>query len=93
MGKRMWVENELKEFLDKLAFENPDFRYQIERTRDYEPAQIPVDSVLDNVLRKYAAQISGVSKEPFGMIASRDVRNFINDVNIPAVNFRPGDFQ
>jgi succinyl-diaminopimelate desuccinylase len=87
------VENELKELLDQLALEDRDFKYQIERTMVYEPAEIPVDSTIAQVLRKYAAQVSSVSKEPFGMVASTDVRNFINDAGIPAVNFGPGDIQ
>lgn len=58
----------------------------------YESAEIPVDSLLANVLRKYAAQISGISKEPFGTMYSTDVRNFINDAKIPSVTFGPGDF-
>jgi succinyl-diaminopimelate desuccinylase len=73
--------------------EDPDFKYQLERIMVYEPAEIPIDSFLATVLRKYAAQISGVSTEPFGMLASTDVRNFINDAGIPAVNFGPGDLQ
>ena len=57
----------------------------------YESAEIPVDALLANVLRKYAAQISGVPQEPFGTVYSTDVRNFINDAKIQAVTFGPGD--
>jgi len=85
------VENELKELLDQLTLEDSNFKYQIERTMVYEAAEIPVDFLLANVLRKHAAQISGVSKEPFGTMYSTDVRNFINDAKIPAVTFGPGD--
>jgi len=45
------------------------------------------------VLRKNAARVSGVSTEPFGMLASADVRNFIKDAGIPAVTFGPGDLK
>jgi len=58
----------------------------------YESAEIPGDSLIANVLRKHAAQISGISKEPFGTIYSTDVRNFINDAKIPAVTFGPAMF-
>jgi len=87
------VEGEIKGILDQLVSEDPDFKYRLERIVVYEPAEIPIDSFLPTVLRKYASQISGVSTEPFGMLASTDVRNFINDARIPAVNFGPGDLQ
>jgi succinyl-diaminopimelate desuccinylase len=86
------VESELRDILEKLTREDPDFKCRIERRMVYESAEIPVDSLIANVLRKYAAQISGISKEPFGTMYSTDVRNFINDVKIPAVTFGPGDF-
>jgi len=85
------VEGELREILEKLAFEDRDFQYQIERTMVYESAEVPVDSLLANVLRKYAAQVSGISQEPFGTVYSTDVRNLINDAKIQAVTFGPGD--
>jgi succinyl-diaminopimelate desuccinylase len=87
------VESELREILEKLTLEDGDFKYQIEQTMVYESAETPVDSLIANVLRKYAAQISGISAEPFGTIYSTDVRNFINDAKIPAVTFGPGDVQ
>ena len=86
------VESELRDILEKLTREDSDFKCRIERRMVYESAEIPVDSLIANVLRKYAAQISGISKEPFGTMYSTDVRNFINDVKIPAVTFGPGDF-
>lgn len=85
------VESELRNILEKLTVEDPDFKWQIERTMLYESAEIPADSLIANVLRKYAARISGISQEPFGTMYSTDVRNFINDARIPAVTFGPGD--
>jgi len=87
------AENELRKILGKLTHEDSDFKYQIERTMIYESAEIPVDSLIANVLRKYAAQISGASKEPFGTMYSTDVRNFIIDAKIPTVTFGPGDIR
>jgi succinyl-diaminopimelate desuccinylase len=87
------VEREIRGILDQLASEDQDFKYQLERMVVFEPAEIPIDSFLPTVLRKYTSQISGVPTEPFGMLASTDVRNFINDAGIPAVNFGPGDLQ
>ncbi len=85
------VESELRNILEELTLEDGDFKYQIEQTMVYESAEIPVDSLIAKVLRKYAAQLSGISKEPFGTMYSTDVRNFINDAKIPAVTFGPGD--
>jgi len=87
------AESEIRVILDQLGSRDSDFKYQLERTMVYEPAEILVDSTIAQVLRKYASQVSGISKEPFGMVASTDVRNFINDAGIPAVNFGPGDIQ
>jgi succinyl-diaminopimelate desuccinylase len=87
------VEKEIKEILDRLASEDPNFNYQLERPMIYEAAEIPADSRMVEILRKYATRVSGVSKESFGMLASTDVRNFINDARIPAVNFGPGDLK
>jgi succinyl-diaminopimelate desuccinylase len=87
------VEREIEEILNQLASEDPDFNYQLERTMVYEAAEIPVDSRMAEILRKVAAQVSGASIEPFGMLASTDVRNFIKDAGIPAVNFGPGDLK
>jgi succinyl-diaminopimelate desuccinylase len=87
------IEREIKEILNRLASEDSDFNYRLECTRVYEAAEIPIDSGMAEILRKYAAEISGVSKEPFGMLASTDIRNFINDAGIPGVNFGPGDLK
>jgi succinyl-diaminopimelate desuccinylase len=87
------AEREIRGIMDQLASTDSDFKYLLERTMVYEPAEIPVNSTIAQVLRKYASLVSGISKEPFGMVASTDVRNFINDAGIPAVNFGPGDIQ
>jgi acetylornithine deacetylase/succinyl-diaminopimelate desuccinylase-like protein len=85
------IEDELKGILDELALEDSHFKYRLERTRLYEAAEIPADSAMANILRRHAAQVSGVSQEPFGTLFSSDVRNFIHDAGIPAVAFGPGE--
>jgi succinyl-diaminopimelate desuccinylase len=85
------MENELRAVLDKLASEDSDFKYRLERKRFFEAAEISVDSPMADILRKHAVQISGVLQEPCGTLFSSDVRNFINDAGIPAVAFGPGE--
>ena len=87
------IEGELKAIFDKLASEDSNFKYRLERKRFFEAAEIPVDSPIANILRKHALQISGVSQEPCGTLFSSDVRNFIMDAGIPAVTFGPGETQ
>lgn len=62
-----------------------------ERTRTYESAAIDVDSHLADVFRKHSEEITGVSSGTYGVTASTDVRNFVNDANIEAITWGPGD--
>jgi succinyl-diaminopimelate desuccinylase len=61
------------------------------RTRTYESAEVPVDSYLAEVFREHSAARAGVSTAPWGIQASTDVRNFVNDAGIEAVTWGPGD--
>ncbi|GAA0254648.1 M20 family metallopeptidase [Haladaptatus pallidirubidus] len=61
------------------------------RTRTYESAAIAEDSVLADVFQKHSARVADVSPEPWGVSASTDVRNFINDADIEAITWGPGD--
>ena len=85
------VENEIRSILDQLASEDPDFKYALQRTMVYESAEVPTDAFLAQVVRKYAARVAGIPEEPYGTLFSTDVRNFINDANVEAVTFGPGE--
>jgi succinyl-diaminopimelate desuccinylase len=61
------------------------------RTRTYESAAINEDSVLADVFRKHSTRVADVSPEPWGVSASTDVRNFINDADTEAITWGPGD--
>ena len=61
-----------------------------ERTRTYESAEIPADSHLAETLRAHSHEAAGVPDEPWGVTASTDVRNFVNDFGIEAVTWGPG---
>lgn len=61
------------------------------RTRTYESAAIDPDSRLAEVFRKHSSKESGIPAEPWGVKASTDVRNFVNDAGIEAITWGPGD--
>ena len=62
-----------------------------ERTRTYESAAIDVDSPLAEVFRRRSAEVADVPTDPYGINASTDVRNFVNDADIEAITWGPGD--
>ena len=61
------------------------------RTRTYESAAIDVDSDLAQIFREKSAEHGDVSTDPWGIKASTDVRNFVNDAGIEAITWGPGD--
>jgi succinyl-diaminopimelate desuccinylase len=61
-----------------------------ERTRTYESAEVSADSRLAETLRAHSTEAAGVPDEPWGVTASTDVRNFVNDAGIEAVTWGPG---
>ena len=83
----------MRAILEDVAREDPEFKYSLQRTMVYEAAEIPPDAPLAKIISRHLAEVTGVSSEPCGMIASTDVRNFIIDAGIPAVNFGPGSLK
>jgi len=64
-----------------------------ERIRTYESASIDVDSDLAEVFRAQSAERAGVSTDPWGVKGSTDVRNFVNDADIEAITWGPGEIE
>lgn len=62
-----------------------------ERTRTYESAAIDPDSSLAETFRAHSAAVADVPTDPWGVTASTDVRNFVNDADIEAITWGPGD--
>lgn len=62
-----------------------------ERTRTYESAAIDANSPLAAAFRRHSAEVADVPTEPWGINASTDVRNFVNDARIEAITWGPGD--
>ena len=65
----------------------------IERTTTYESAAIPVDSDLATLFRELSADVAGAPTDPWGIQASTDVRNFINDAGMEAITWGPGSLE
>lgn len=58
-----------------------------------EPVQAPLDSPLIAVLQENVAAVAGRSTDLWPVPYGCDVRNFIYDAGIPAVNFGAGDYR
>ncbi|WP_458190067.1 M20 family metallopeptidase [Haladaptatus sp. NG-WS-4] len=84
------IDREIDELLKAVAEE---YRVEIswKRTRTYESAAIDADSPLAEVIRRHSAAVADVQIDPWGVSASTDVRNFVNDAGIEAVTWGPGD--
>ena len=84
------IDAELDDLLDDVAEEH-DLDIDCRRTRTYESASIPVDSSLATVFRERSAAIGDVDDAPWGIPASTDVRNLVNDADVEAITWGPGD--
>ncbi len=86
------VRLELLDVLQSLANDIPDLNWELEFLRDNEPAEIAVDHPLVKAIQQAATAVTGQMPAIWGPPYGSDVRNFILDAGIPAVNFGPGDF-
>ncbi|WP_101295784.1 M20 family metallopeptidase [Halegenticoccus soli] len=84
------IDSEIDELLAEVAEEH-GVEASWERTRTYESAAIDTDSPLAEVFRRHAAEVADAPTEPWGVTASTDVRNFVNDAGIEAITWGPGD--
>ncbi|GBC75714.1 Acetylornithine deacetylase [archaeon HR06] len=84
------AEKEILNLLEELKREDKDLNYEYWRSGNYEPAEIPENSIIANVVRKNVELVTGEKQGPFGLPAATDMRNFVNDAKIPAVTFGPG---
>ncbi|QLG28884.1 M20 family metallopeptidase [Halorarum halophilum] len=84
------IDAEFDDLLADVAADN-DIEVSWERTRTYESAAIDEDSPLAEVFRRHSADVADVPTDPWGVKASTDVRNFVNDADIEAITWGPGD--
>ncbi|WP_254546809.1 M20 family metallopeptidase [Halomarina pelagica] len=84
------IDGEIDDLLAEVAADH-GVEITWERTRTYESASVPSDSDLAAVFREHSAAVADVPTEPWGIQASTDVRNFVNDAGIEAITWGPGD--
>lgn len=84
------IDEEIDELVSSVAAEH-GIDVSWDRTRTYESAAIDDESDLADVFRDHSASVAGVPSEPWGIEASTDVRNFVNDAGIEAITWGPGD--
>jgi succinyl-diaminopimelate desuccinylase len=84
------IDEEINELLTETA-DKHGINISWRRTRTYESAAIDPDSYLAGVLRRHSAAVADVPGEPWGIVASTDVRNFVNDAGMEAVTWGPGE--
>ena len=82
------VDAEIEALVEVLREEGIDLEWN--RSGTYTSAAIPVDSPLAETVREHVAAVTDASTEPWGIRASTDVRNFVNDVGIEAITWGPG---
>jgi succinyl-diaminopimelate desuccinylase len=87
------VESELRQIINGVLAGTPDIAYQLAFIEWNEPVQAPLDSPLIAALEQNVATVGGLEPEIWAVPYGCDVRNFIYDANIPAVNFGAGDYR
>jgi succinyl-diaminopimelate desuccinylase len=86
------VEREIQEILSDMQTRDPDFEGKIRRRGEgFAAAEIPVNSFIAQIVKENVKRITGKTPEPSGAAYGTDARNFINDAQIPAIIFGPGD--
>ena len=84
------IDDEISNLLSEVAATN-DIGVSWERIRTYESAAIEENSPLAEVFRRHSAETGDAPTDSWGINASTDVRNLVNDANIEAITWGPGD--
>lgn len=87
------IQSELAEILDSALAGTPGITYQLQFVEWNEPVQSPLDSPLIAALQANITEVAGREPEIWPVPYGCDVRNFIYDTGIPAVNFGAGDYR
>ncbi len=84
------IDAEIAELLEEVEAEH-GVETDWTRTRTYESAEIPTDGTLPETFRSHSQAVAGVEPDPWGISASTDVRNFVNDAGMEAITWGPGE--
>ena len=87
------VEEDLKRILASHQREYPGIEWQLEYLKRNEPTEIPLESRLVEVLGNNIRAVGKREIRYWGTPFGSDMRNFVGDSGIPAVNFGAGDFR
>jgi succinyl-diaminopimelate desuccinylase len=87
------ITDELQAILAGSLADLPQISYQLEFIEWNEPVQAPLDSPLIAALQQNTAAVTGREGQIWAVPYGCDVRNFIYDADIPAVNFGAGDYR
>jgi len=87
------VAAELEEIVAQATDEMTAIDYELSFVEWNEPVQAPLDSPLIEVLQENVAAVAGGERDVWPVPYGCDVRNFIYDAAIPAVNFGAGDYR
>ena len=85
------VEAETRRIIESVSKYFPKFEYTMKTVMIYEPTEIDPTERIAEVFLKYASEIAGIEKKPWGAPYSTDMRNFVNDAKWPAIIFGSGD--
>lgn len=87
------VTSELQAILERELAEFSEIIYQLKFLEWNEPVQAPLDSPLVTALEQNIVSVGSREAEIWAVPYGCDVRNFIYDAGIPAVNFGAGDYR
>ncbi|MFK0002704.1 ArgE/DapE family deacylase [Paenarthrobacter sp. NPDC090522] len=78
------AEEELREILNDLAVNDPDFRFSIDRTMERSPFEIPVDSAIASLVSSACEAVTGRRPTVYGKRGWTDCA-LLQEAGIPAV--------
>lgn len=87
------VEAELQQIVDEALAQMPQIAARLEFIEWNEPVQAPLDAPVVTALQHNVAAVAGLEPQMWPVPYGCDVRNFIYDADIPAVNFGAGDYR
>ncbi len=83
------VDAEVYALFDEIAASIP-LSIEATRVQHYAASDIPVDDPLAVRTRELSADRAVADTKPWGIEAATDMRNFINDADMPAITWGPG---